>query len=232
MKQLDGKVALITGAKGGLGSDVTRAFLEAGASVAGVSRSIRQEDFPDAKFLAVPAELHGLESAREIVAKVVNQLGTIDVLVHLMGGWAGGVSVGDTDDATFEKMLSMNLRSSFDVIRAVLPGMQARKQGRILAIGSKAAVEPIPNSGAYNMSKAALVSLIRTVARENRRHGINANIVLPGTMDTAANRAAMPEVDVRTWVHPAQVAALLVHLASDMASDITGAVIPVYGSEL
>jgi NAD(P)-dependent dehydrogenase (short-subunit alcohol dehydrogenase family) len=215
MSLLDGKVALITGAKGGLGADVTRAFLAAGAKVAGVSRSIRQEDFPGEAFLAVPAELKSLEAARSVVATAEQQFGAVDILVHLMGGWAGGMSVAETDDATFDQMLFMNLRSSFHVIRAVLPPMQSRKQGRILAIGSKAALEPQPKSGAYNLSKAALVSLIRTVALENRNQGISANIVLPGTMDTPANRAAM-----------------LVHLASDVAGDVTGAVIPVYGPDL
>ena len=232
MNLLDGKVALITGAKGGLGGDVTRAFLAAGAKVAGVSRSIRQEDFPEAGFLAMPAELNSLEVARTVVAAAGERLGPVDILVHLMGGWTGGVPVADTDDATFDQMLFLNLKSAFHVIRAVMPSMQARKRGRILAIGSKAALEPQPKSGAYNMSKAALVSLIRTVAVENRNQGISANIVLPGTMDTPANRAAMPNADFRKWVRPAQVAALLVHLASDVAGDVTGAVIPVYGPDL
>ena len=86
-------------------------------------------------------------------------------------------------------------------------------------------------AGVYAASKAALVSLIRTLAQENAAHGISANIVLPGTMDTPANRAAMPTADFTRWVQPAQVAALLVHLMSDHASQINGAVIPVFGGE-
>jgi NAD(P)-dependent dehydrogenase (short-subunit alcohol dehydrogenase family) len=86
--------------------------------------------------------------------------------------------------------------------------------------------------GAYSASKAALVSLVRTIALENKDLGISANVILPGTMDTPANRAAMPGADPAKWVQPAQVASLLVHLATDLASQISGAVIPVAGSEL
>ncbi|MBL8227713.1 MAG: SDR family NAD(P)-dependent oxidoreductase [Bryobacterales bacterium] len=232
MGYLNGQAVIVTGAKGGLGTEVTKAFLDAGAKVAGVSRTIRNEDFPEPGFVAVPSEITSFDAARDAVARAEQHIGTVHTLVHLMGGWAGGQSVAETDDATFENMLSMNLRSAFHMIRAVLPGMQSRKQGRILAIGSKAALEPQQNSGAYSASKAALVSLIRTIALENRSRGITANIVLPGTIDTAANRAAMPNADVRKWVHPAQVAALLVHLASEEAAQVSGAVIPVYGQDL
>jgi NAD(P)-dependent dehydrogenase (short-subunit alcohol dehydrogenase family) len=155
----------------------------------------------------------------------------IDALSHLMGGFAGGSRVADTDDAVFDQMIDMNLRSAFHMMRAVLPRMRAHGSGRIIAIGSKAAVEPAPMAGVYAASKAALVSLVRTVARENADRGISVNVVLPGTMDTPANRSFQPGGDYSKWVSPAQVASLLVHLASDAASQISGAVIPVYGSE-
>ena len=118
------------------------------------------------------------------------------------------------------------------MIRAVLPHMRARGSGRILAIGSKAAVEPAPIAGIYAASKAALVSLIRTVARENSDRKITANVILPGTMDTPANRTSDPGADFSKWVDPAQVAALLVHLMSDHSSQISGAVVPILGGEV
>jgi NAD(P)-dependent dehydrogenase (short-subunit alcohol dehydrogenase family) len=128
-------------------------------------------------------------------------------------------------------MLDLNLRSAFHVIRAVLPIMREQSSGRIIAIGSKAAVEPAVMAGVYAASKAALVSLIRTVARESVDLNVSANIVLPGTMDTPANRSADPGADFSKWVHPCQVAKLLVHLVSDQASQVSGAVIPIYGGE-
>ncbi len=129
-------------------------------------------------------------------------------------------------------MLDMNFRAAFYTVRAVLPGMRAQGGGRIVAIGSRAAVEPSPALSAYAASKAALVSLIRTVAAENKDAGITANVVLPGTMDTPANRAGMPAADPSKWVQPAHVASLLLYLASDQAAQISGAVIPIYGSDL
>jgi NAD(P)-dependent dehydrogenase (short-subunit alcohol dehydrogenase family) len=121
----------------------------------------------------------------------------------------------------------LNLRSAFYVIQAVLSKMRGQGAGRIIAIGSKAAAEPSPMAGAYAASKAALVSLIRTAARENRDKNIAANVLLPGTMDTPANRAAMPSADFSQWVDPCQVASLAAHLMSDAASQISGAAIPV-----
>jgi NAD(P)-dependent dehydrogenase (short-subunit alcohol dehydrogenase family) len=123
------------------------------------------------------------------------------------------------------------MRSAFLMMRAVLPHMRAQGSGRILAIGSKAAVEPAPMAALYAATKAALVSLVRTVARENIDRNITANILLPGTMDTPANRAADPAADFSKWVQPTQVAELLVHLMSDASSQISGAVIPVLGAE-
>jgi NAD(P)-dependent dehydrogenase (short-subunit alcohol dehydrogenase family) len=229
--KLNGKVILITGAKGGLGTFVTKAFLEAGAHVVGVSRSIRDSDFPHAGFSAIPAELSSGEATRALVATALAKCTRIDGVVHLMGGFAGGQSVADADDATVDRMLDLNFRSAVHIVRAVLPEMCSQGHGHILAIGSRAAVEPLPLAGAYAASKAALVSLIRTVARENGDRGISANVVLPGTMDTPANRAADPGADYSKWVQPSQVAGLLVHLASDAASQVSGAVIPVFGGE-
>jgi len=228
MPILEKKIALITGAKGGLGGFVTAAFLEAGATVIGVSRSIQASDFPHPRFTAMPAELSSGDAAHHLVHKV----GRIDILVHLVGGFAGGTPVHETDDATLDQMLDENLKSTFHIVRAVLPRMRQQGSGRILAIGSRAAVEPSPGAGAYAVSKTALVSLIRTIASENKDRSITANVILPGTMDTPKNRQAMPQADFSKWVQPSQVANLLVTLASDAASEVSGTAIPIYGAEL
>lgn len=151
------------------------------------------------------------------------------VLVHLVGGFAGGQPVSATDDSTFDQMINLNLRSAFRMIRAVLPGMKETGHGRILAIGSRAGEEPMASFSAYNASKAGLASLIRTVALETKKSGITANLVAPSIIDTPANRAAMPSADPALWVKPESIAKLLVWLASDDAADISGAVIPIYG---
>ncbi|MGO9261884.1 MAG: SDR family NAD(P)-dependent oxidoreductase [Bryobacteraceae bacterium] len=232
MKPLEGKVTLITGAKGGLGSFVTEAFLAAGAKVVGVSRSIRQGDFAHPEFVAMPADLTSGDAARKITEDAIARFGRIDALVHVMGGFAGGQSVAETDDATFEQMLDLNYRAAYFIARAVLPRMRQQGSGRILAVASRQAVEPGAMVGAYSASKAALVALVRTIALENKDRGISANTVLPGTMDTPGNRAGDPKADVSEWVQPSQVAALLVHLASDAGAQITGAAIPIYGRQV
>ena len=225
------KVVLVTGANGGLGVYVTQAFLETGASVIGTSRKIQQSDFNSPGFTAMPAEISTREGAEVLVGQVVARFDRIDVLAHTVGGFAGGQSIADTDDATFQRMFDLNLNSAFYLLRTALPAMRRTSNGRIIAIGSRAAVEPGPGVGAYSASKAALVSLIRTVAAENKDAGITANVILPGTMDTPTNRKAIPNADVSKWVQPANVASLVVWLASDAGRDVNGAAIPVYGKD-
>src|SRR5689334_15465215 len=113
MQDLTGKVVLITGTKGGLGTFVTKAFLNAGAAVGGVSRSIADSDFDHPRFAAFPTELSSAETAEAVVQRVVSTYGRIDALVHLMGAWAGGTPLEETDIAAFDRMLNINLHSAF-----------------------------------------------------------------------------------------------------------------------
>ena len=228
---MQGKVVLVTGAKGGLGNYVTQAFLAAGASVAGVTPSIKQSDFPHANFAAVAAEINSSKSAAAIVDQVLGRFKRVDALIHLVGGFAGGQPIHETDDATLQKMFDMNFLSAFYMLKAVVPQMRKAGGGRIVGIGSKVAVEPAAGVAAYATSKSALITLIRTVALENKTAGITANVVLPSTIDTPTNRKAMPGADTSKWVSPEKLASLIVWLASDAASEVSGAVIPVYGRD-
>jgi NAD(P)-dependent dehydrogenase (short-subunit alcohol dehydrogenase family) len=228
---MKGKVVLVTGANGGLGVHVTHAFLDSGATVVGASRNIQQSAFDDPNFTAMPAEISTRENAMVLADQVIARFGKIDVLAHTIGGFAGGQSIAETDDATFHQMFDINLNSAFYLLRAALPALRESGNGRIIAIGSRAAVDPGPGVGAYSASKAALVSLIRTVAAENKDAGITANVILPGTMDTPTNRKVMRDADVSKWVKPASVASLVVWLASDAGADTNGAAIPVYGKD-
>src|ERR1700730_14524542 len=197
---MKGKIALVTGANGGLGTHVTQALLDAGATVVGSSREIQQSEFNSPNYTALPAELCTRDGAKKAIASLVSHFGRLDILVHTVGGFAGGQSLAETDDATFQRMFDVNLNSAFYLLRAALPAMRKTGNGRIIAIGSRAAVDPGPGVGAYSASKAALVSLIRTVAAENKDVAITANVLLPGTMDTPTNRQAMPGADTSQWV--------------------------------
>jgi len=168
----------------------------------------------------------------EVLELIETIAGKLDVLAHTVGGFAGGQSIADTDDATFQRMFDLNLSCVFHVLRAAIPPLRKTGDGRIIAIGSRAALEPGAGVGAYSASKAAMVSLIRTVALENKDAGLTANVILPGTMDTPANRKAMPNADASQWVQPTTVAGLITWLAGDAGRDVNGAVIPVYGSDV
>lgn len=225
------KIALVTGANGGLGTSITKALLNAGIHVVGMSRKIQQTDFDHPSFTALPAEISA-DGSRSVVSDIVGRFGKLDMVVHTVGGFAGGQTIAETDDTTFQRMMDLNLNSAFYILRAALPAMRKTGGGRIVAIGSRAALEPGVGVGAYSASKAALVSLIRTVALENKDVGITANVILPGTMDTPANRIALPGADISKWVQPSNVAALVAWLVSDAGKDLNGAVIPVYGNDV
>lgn len=228
---LQGQVAIVTGADGGLGTPVTKALLAAGATVVGIARSINAGAAHDGHFHPVSANLVDREEVASLVARLAEQFGKIDILVHVMGGFAGGASVAETDDATWQRMMDMNLNAAFYMLRAVIPAMRRGEHGRIIAIGSRQAVQPAANVAAYSASKAALLSLVQTVALENKDKNIRANVILPGTMDTAANRAAMPKANFDKWVKTEHVAELVLLLAGEAGGEITGAAIPIYGPE-
>jgi NAD(P)-dependent dehydrogenase (short-subunit alcohol dehydrogenase family) len=225
-------IALVTGANGGLGIHVTRALLEAGYVVAGLAPNIKQSDFDHQRFTAIASKLESLGGAKRAADMLVSRFGKIDILAHLVGGFAGGPSIAETDDVTFQRMFDLNVNSAFHIMRAVLPHMRKAGFGRIIAIGSRAAENPGAGVGAYSASKSALVSLVRTVALENKDSGLTANVILPGTIDTAANRRSMPSADTAQWVQPADIASLILWLTSAPAKDVTGAAIPVYGRGL
>jgi len=215
---------LITGANGGLGTAVCQEFLASGAKVIGVALEWKHP----APFTTISADVTTEAGCDSMVKQALEQ-GPIDALVHLVGGFAGGSPVADTTDQTWDSMMNVNLRAAFCCIRAALKPMHAAGRGRIVAIGTRMAVEPSPNFAAYAVSKAALVALIKTVAAEGQKFGVTANVVLPSTIDTPANRAAMPKADFSRWVAPQSIAKLLVFLTSEAAADTSGAVIPIYG---
>ncbi len=229
MGQFTNQVVLITGATGGLGGAVVHSFLSEGAMVWGILGPSSPSRIEDPKFATVAVDLTVPAEAAAAVRKVFETSGKIDVLLHLTGGFAGGKPVAETDDAVWNRMLSLNLHTAINMTRAVLPHMLEAGKGRIVAIGSRTGVEPAAGLGAYGVSKAALITLMRTIAAEVRNSSVTANIVLPSVIDTPANRAASPAADFTKWVQPESIARLLLFLASDAAADINGAVIPIYG---
>jgi NAD(P)-dependent dehydrogenase (short-subunit alcohol dehydrogenase family) len=223
------KVVFITGANGGLGSSVTRAFLQRGARVIGGSLRISAANFPQPNFEAMAVDFNKLDEIKRGVANIVERYGRLDVLVHVLGGFAGGPSVVETTDAMWEQMQNINLTSAFHVFRECIPHLRKSKAGRLIAIGSLTAAQPQANLGAYVTFKAALAMLVQTVALENADVGVTANVILPGTMDTPANRKSMPDADFSKWAKTDDVADLILSLADEQASHLTGLAIPIEG---
>jgi NAD(P)-dependent dehydrogenase (short-subunit alcohol dehydrogenase family) len=224
------RVVFITGASGGLGKSVTDRFLASGATVVGSSRKITADEFPAPNFTPLPVDFTSDAAVQAAVDSIVQRYGRLDVLVHVLGGFAGGKSVAETDDATWNQMRDLNLTAAFYVMRAAIPHLRNAGNARIVAIGSLSATAPHARLGAYVTFKSALSVLVQTIAAENQDAGLTANVVLPGTMDTPANRKAMPDSDFSKWLKPERVSELAFFLAQESASHINGAVIPIDGA--
>ena len=229
MSDLAGRAALITGASGALGAAVTQSFRDAGMKVAAVSTKWPAGTGTTPSFLPLSADLTVPAEAVSLVDRTVAAFGTLDVLVHLAGGFAGGRPLEETPDEEWDHMWNLNLRTAVNTMRAAIPVMRAAGRGRILAIGSRSGAEPPAGLAAYAASKAALHAVIRVVAEEVRMAGITANAVLPSVIDTPVNRKAMIDLDVARMVKPESLASLLLWLCSDDAADVNGALVPVYG---
>lgn len=233
---LQDKVVLITGATGELGPTVARQAADAGAYLALTARraealhQLAQElALPAERLLLHPADLSAPAEVQALVEAIIARWGGIDVLFNLAGGWMGGKRLGELPIEDWDAAMNMNLRTAFLINRAVLPSMLERGWGRIVNFGSRSAVDPGTRQAHYNVSKAAVVSLTQSVANDYKRKGITANVILPSTIDTPANRRMMPDADFSRWVKPEDLAALLLYLCTDTAGSINGAAIPVYG---
>jgi NAD(P)-dependent dehydrogenase (short-subunit alcohol dehydrogenase family) len=179
--------------------------------------------------LQVQADLTAPEGAEAAVRAVIEARGRLDAVVHLVGGFAMDGPLESTKVETWDRMMGINARSSFLVFRAALAASQSGALRRLIAVGSRAGVQASPGAIAYAVSKAALHALVVNLASEVADRGITVNAVLPGVIDTAANRVAMPGADFSKWVTPESIAETLVWLAADAAGDTSGALIPVYG---
>jgi NAD(P)-dependent dehydrogenase (short-subunit alcohol dehydrogenase family) len=157
---------------------------------------------------------------------VVKAAGDPSVLINGAGGFAMGPH-HETDLATWDHLFRLNVRAAAAMTHAALPTFFARAGGAIVNVAANAALDPPPDMGAYVASKAALIAFTRSLAREVAGRGVRVNAVLPTTIDTPANRAAMPDADFSLWTKPAAIAAAIHWLASDAASAVRGALVPV-----
>lgn len=230
------QVVLITGATGEFGPNVARAFAAEGARLALTGRKAeaaadlaKELGLGDDRALPVAADVTNAGSVASLVKAVVDKWGRVDVLVNVAGGYKPGKPVHEMEDADLDFMLNLNGRSVFNTCRAVLPHMLAQGSGKIINIGAKAALQAGRKSLGYAAAKSLVLRLTEALSAEVRDRGINVNAVIPSFIDTETNRKSSPDADYSKWVAPEKLAAVILFLASDAASAINGAAIPVYG---
>ncbi|MBS0506335.1 MAG: SDR family NAD(P)-dependent oxidoreductase [Proteobacteria bacterium] len=226
------QTVVITGAAGQLGGAVVAWFRQRGARLVLVDRSAERLGRlygSGADLLPVEANLLDRAQVIERLGAALQRSGGADTLCHIAGGFHMGEPVHETPADAWELMMDLNARSLLHVAAAVVPCMLERQAGRIVTVGAAGALKGSAAMGAYAASKSALMRLTEAMSAELRDQGINVNCVLPSTLDTPPNRAAMPGADASRWVTPESLAEVIGFLASEAARAIHGAMIPVLG---
>lgn len=220
------RVVAITGGYGALGRAVVEAAQARGLSVAVIGRTPPRAPNPDV-FEINAVDLTDPAQAKAAIEAVVAHFGRLDALLNIAGGFVWSPVEGD-DDA-FDRMHALNVKTTLNASRAALPHLKASSEGRIVNIGANGAIKAGHGMGAYAASKAGVHRLTEALAEELKSTSVTVNAVLPSIIDTAANRADMPDADPSKWVAPADLAAVILFLASPEARAVTGALIPVTG---
>ena len=220
MTEFRGKTVVVTGVAGALGEAVATAFHSEGACVVGVD--VLQVD---ADFESLLCDLIDFDKTKSMV----EEIGRIDVLANIAGGFTMGDTVATTSDDTWDFMMNLNVRTVLNMSRAVVPVMQEIGCGKIVNIGARNGLRGVGNMAAYSASKSAVIRLTESLADELKKDNINVNCILPSIIDTPRNRQDMPNADFGSWVTPEAMARVVLFLASNAADPIHGAALPVEG---
>ena len=224
------RTALVTGGTGGLGAATISAFVTAGWRVVAPVRLGTADRLP-AGAIAVEADLTDAGQVRAAAEEAASDQGApLRAVVNLVGGYAGSGLIADTPVEDFEAMLAVNLRPTYLVTAATVPHLVAAGGGSVVCVSSGAAVAPFPGAAGYVTAKAAVLAFAGAVAVEYKMQHVRCNTVLPSIIDTPANRASQPDADHSRWVSPAEIAEVVLFLASDASGPTSGAQIPVYGA--
>lgn len=224
---MDGKVIVVTGASGALGKVVAEAALASGARVAGVDYAATQSPTAGNRIELGGVDLTDAAQAKKAIDAAAAHFGRLDALINIAGGFAYE-SVTDGDPKTWQRMYALNVLTALNASRAALPHLAASASGRIVNVGAMGALQAGAGMGAYAASKAGVHRLTEALAAEWKGK-VTVNAVLPSTIDTPANRASMSKSDFTKWVRPQELADVILFLASDAASAVTGALLPVSG---
>jgi NAD(P)-dependent dehydrogenase (short-subunit alcohol dehydrogenase family) len=224
---MNGKVVVITGASGALGKVVAEQALARGARVAAVDHVPTQIPPTPDRIELGGVDLTDATQAKKAIDAAASHFGSVDALINIAGAFAFE-TVAEGDPKTWQRMYALNVMTALNASRAAIPHLMASHAARIINVGAMGALEAGSGMGAYAASKAAVHRLTEALAAEHKGK-ITVNAVLPSTIDTAANRAGMPNADFAKWVSPKELADVILFLASDAASAVTGALVPVNG---
>ena len=222
------KVVAITGGFGILGDAVGRAFGAAGWAVALVDLAPAPAVTQDSARALGGVDLTSLDAAGAAFERVAREFGRLDALINVAGGFRWETLADGALD-TWDLMYRMNVRTAATASKAALAYLPKAGGGRIVNIASASALKPNAGMGAYAASKSGVMRLTEALAEEHKGSGLTVNAILPGMIDTPQNRKDMPDADFSSWVQPADIAQVIVFLASDAAQAVTGALIPVTG---
>lgn len=227
------RVVAVTGAFGVLGEVVATAAAAQGARLALIEHAPRPpEGLVEAcgaqTLVVAGVDLADPAAAQSAMDQVADRFGGLDALINIAGGFRWQ-TVEAGDPAQWDRLFAMNLKTALNASRAALPLLKASPAGRIVNVGAAGALKAAAGMGAYAASKAAVHKLTESLAEELKADGITVNAVLPSIIDTPANRADMPDADFAAWVAPADLAAVILFLASESARAATGALVPVTG---
>jgi 3-oxoacyl-[acyl-carrier protein] reductase len=224
---MDGKVIVVTGASGALGRVVAISALAMGARVAGVDHAASQVAATPNRIEFGGVDLTDAAQAKQAFDAAASHFGKLDALINTAGGFAFE-AVADGDPKTWQRMYALNVLTALNASRSAIPHLVASGAGRIVNVGAIGALQAGSGMGAYAAAKAGVHRLTEALAAEWKGK-ITVNAVLPSTIDTAANRASMPKADFTKWVTPEELASVILFLANDAASAVTGALLPVSG---
>lgn len=229
-------VAVVTGGTGGLGRALIPYLIRRDFKVAVTylipeeARKLENElGLDEDRLMLRRCDATDADEIEAIMKEVAETFGGPNVVAALVGGWAGGRDLAETSTVRFDRMLDLNLRSTFFTLRAAIPHMRGSDWGRLLAVGSKAADDNPAGQAAFNAAKAAVTSMVLSLAGELDDTNVTANVLVPAVIDTRATRAALPYADYMHWPKPSDIAAVLDFLLSPASEVINGAAIPVYG---
>jgi 3-oxoacyl-[acyl-carrier protein] reductase len=224
---MNGKVVVITGALGALGRVVAEVAVRRGARVAGLDHAPSQLAATADRIELGGIDLADAAKAKKAIDAVAAHFGRLDALINIAGGFTFE-AVADGDAKSWERMYALNVLTALNASRAAIPHLLASPAARIVNIGAMGALQAGSGTGPYAASKAGVHRLTEALAAEHKGR-ISVNAVLPSTIDTSANRASMPKADFSKWVTPQELSEVILFLASDAASAVTGALIPVAG---